>query len=169
MVMRNVQGVNADGEEVRSMFVEQIEDHSLHFDGPSLTRQEYAEECDLNVLMSRYEKTGVFPQPMGPPQYLDLTGMPPDLMSAMAILNDAQAAFMRLPALVRKEFDNDPAMFVEFAQDPANLEQLRKWGLAEPEKVPDPPMRVEVVSGGIQSDAGPDAAAMAANAAPQAP
>ena len=114
---------------------------------PSMTRQEFADECDVNKIMERYEKGGMFP-PMDPnrePMYLDFVGMP-DLQQALACMMDAEEAFMRLPAVVRKEFDNDAMRFVEYAQNGDNLEQLRKWGLAEPEKAPDAPMRVEVVN-----------------------
>nr|AVQ10205.1 minor capsid protein [Gokushovirinae environmental samples] len=116
--------------------------------GPSLTAQEFVDECDLNKIMERYDK-GIEIDPRMKrldPLYVDFTAMPSDLQSAMNMVMDADEAFMRLPALVRKEFDNDPLRFVEYAQDGSNLEQLRKWGLAEPEKAPEPPMRVEVVN-----------------------
>lgn len=106
--------------------------------GPSLTRQEFAEECDINFIMSRYEITGQLPMNNpGPPQYLDLTMMPADLQTALDLLNDAERAFMTLPAKIRREFDNDPQEFVAFASDPANLNQMREWGLAPPAQLPD--------------------------------
>lgn len=116
-------------------------------DGPSMTRQEFAEECDINEIMARYEKHGQWPMKPNDyvPTYVDFVGMP-DLQGAMASMDAARDAFMQLPAKVRKEFDNDAMRFVEFAQDGNNQKQLREWGLAEPEKAPEPPMRVEVVS-----------------------
>lgn len=146
---RNVQGVNGDGEELSSMYVYAIEDHRLHFgDEKSLTRSEFAEECDINVLMSRYEKTGdvsAFMNNVKTPQYLDLSVVP-DFQTALHVLRDAQLAFDALPAQVRFEFNNSPEEFVAFASDPENLSQMRTWGLAPPEKLPDAPMRVEVVN-----------------------
>lgn len=118
-------------------------------DEPGLTRQEMADECDVNAIMARYEKTGALPgrrDEYGDPMYLDMTQTPSDLLEALNLMNAADDAFMRLPASVRKEFDNDPFRFVEFASDPANVKRMREWGLAEPEKVPDAPMRVEVVN-----------------------
>lgn len=116
-------------------------------DEPSMTRQEFSEECDVNALMARYEKTGVWPMPANgaEPRYLDLTGVP-DFRQAMDLLIEAEASFMSLPATVRRDFDNDPAKFVEFAEDPKNLTKLREWGLAPPEKAPDAPMKVEVIN-----------------------
>lgn len=115
-------------------------------DEPSMTRQEFADECDINGIMAKYEKTGMLPVNGSQPSYVDFTSVPSDLQEALRVMIDAEAAFMSLPATVRKEFDNDPLRFVEYAQDGSHLEQLRAWGLAEPEKAPDAPMRVEVVN-----------------------
>lgn len=114
--------------------------------GPSKTRQEFLEECDVNGIMERFERSGVWPYPEVDmsPRYFDATDVP-DLQTAMAVLIDAEAAFMSLPARVRREFDNSALAFVAYAQDPANLEQMRAWGLAPPEEAPPAPMRVEVV------------------------
>lgn len=113
--------------------------------GPSKTRQEFSDECDINQIMARAEASGVFPfKDPAPPVFIDFVGMP-DLQDAMAAMFDAEAAFMSLPALVRKEFDNDPIRFVEFASDGSNLPRLRELGLAEPEKVKEPPMEVRIV------------------------
>lgn len=113
--------------------------------GPSKTRQEFADECDINRIMAKYQKTGVMPMAARPPIYVDNWDAP-DFMGAMNILLEANEAFMRLPATVRREFDNDPSKFVAYCEDKENLPKLREWGLAAPEKLPDAPMRVEVVN-----------------------
>nr|AVQ10258.1 portal protein [Gokushovirinae environmental samples] len=129
--------------------------------GVSMTRQEFTEECDINAIMARYEKHGVWPMKPNDyvPMYVDFTTMPDNLQSAMLQMMDAEEAFMRLPAVVRKEFDNDPLRFVEYASDGNNIEQLRAWGLAEPEKAPDAPMRVEVVNQPSNENKPPEAVA----------
>lgn len=104
---------------------------------PSLTRQEFAAECDLNTLMARYEGHVIGgPGNLAPrePMYIDFVNMPQDLMGYLTFLQEAENAFMSLPAIVRKEFDNSAQEFVEFASDPGNLEQMRSWGLAPPAK-----------------------------------
>lgn len=114
-------------------------------DAKSMTRQEFAEECDINNIMARYERTGVWPMLDAPqPRYLDCSEIP-DFQSAMQTVLDANVAFMSLPASVRRDFDNDPAQFVDFACDPENIGQMREWGLAPPEKAPDAPLSVRVV------------------------
>lgn len=112
----------------------------------SKTRQEFMDDCDVNVLMDRFEKTGMIPNGNpAAPRYLDVSDVP-DLRQSLQILSEAEDAFMSLPAKVRGTFDNDPLKFIEFAQDPKNLDELRSMGLAKPVE-PDPaPMRVEVVN-----------------------
>src|SRR3954470_18944840 len=83
--------------------------------GPSLTRQEFAEECDINNLMKRYENRdiGAIMRAAGEPSYVDFTEMPRDLLGYMQLMQDAERSFMTLPATVRREFDNDPTQFVD--------------------------------------------------------
>ncbi|WNK14611.1 MAG: internal scaffolding protein [Microvirus sp.] len=107
-----------------------------------MTRQEFAEECDINVLMSKYESQAVWPQPMQPAAYLDLTDLP-DFQESQNLLIQATEAFMTLPAKVRKEFDNDAGKFVDFATDEKNLQQMRDWKLAPPAPEPPPAAQTE--------------------------
>jgi len=142
-----VQGVNNNGEPLSSMYVDRgPHDFDTYNTEPSLTRQEFADECDINVLMQKYETSGVLNHyNSSKPQYFDVSAVP-DLATAIAFANEANVAFMSLPASVRRTFDNNPVAFVEFAADPANLDQMRKWGLAPtPDPVPGP-MKVEIVN-----------------------
>lgn len=105
-----------------------------YFSGPTMTRQEFAEECDINVLMQRYQNQdiGAIMRAAGEPVYADFSEMPQDLMGFMKLMGDAENAFMTLPAEVRRTFDNDAVKFVDFASEPSNLDQMRSWGLAPP-------------------------------------
>lgn len=116
-------------------------------DLPSLTRQEFADEANINVLMARYEATGILPSNVNleQPRYLDVSEVP-DLPQALNLLNEATAAFMRLPATVRREFDNDPVKFIQFAENPENLPKMREWNLAPPAPVEPAPQKVEIVN-----------------------
>lgn len=144
------QGINADGELLNSAYVHKDNnDPSFTLDcsiEPSLTRQEFAAECDINTLMAQYEKTGVINHfNRGEPQYYDFEDVP-DLQRSLEILSDATTAFNSLPAGIRKEFDNDPAQFLEFAADPKNLDKMREYGLAAPAPIPEKPQKVEIVN-----------------------
>jgi len=113
-------------------------DYALFCDDPSLTRQEFAEEADINSIMAKYQKTGLVPGTDRQPMYGDFADLP-SYMEAQEIILRADAAFSALPAEVRRRFDNDPAEFVEFASDPKNIDQMRVWGLAEPLDEPEAP------------------------------
>lgn len=127
------------------------ERHMTHNKEASMTRQEFKEECDINTLMAKFDEH-VHGGPNGlmsmdpAAMYVDLTEMPRDLMEYHEYMFRAENAFMSLPAVVRKEFDNSAHAFAEFAADPENLSQMRTWGLAAPEPQETPPMKVEVVT-----------------------
>lgn len=130
------QGCNEDGVVYTYPYVERAPiEYDCSQDG--CTRQEFAAECDINTLMQKYEATGVINHiNRMPPAYLDVTNVP-DLQQAIHIMQAAERAFMTLPASVRKEFDNDPVRFVDYAQDPGNVDKMREWGLAAPAKPAD--------------------------------
>ena len=114
---------------------------------PSMTKQEFAADCDINTLMARYEAGGAISHVnRQSPVYMDVT-LVPDLRGHLDVMREASIAFASLPARVRKEFDNDPEKFVDFAQRPDSLERMREWGLAPPVVIPvEPPVvRVQVV------------------------
>lgn len=125
---------------------------ATHNKEPSMTRQEFAEECDINTLMKKFDSAvgqgpGGLPNQRDPAAmfYADFTGMPGSLLEYQQYMFDAEKAFMSLPAVVRKEFANDPYQFAEFAGDPENIGQLRTWGLAAPEAAEPAPIKVQVI------------------------
>lgn len=128
---------------MRSAFVEHKRVQAM-FKGPGRTRQEFKKECDINTIMKQYEKTGVISHMnQRSPMYLDYT-LVPNLQGALDVMINAEAAFMTLPARVRKEFGNDAKAFVEFASKDENIKKMREWGLAAPEKAPEEPIEVIV-------------------------
>ena len=105
------------------------ERQQLLFPNPSRTKQSDKDSCDINILMKRYEKDGLVShlnEHQG--QYGDFLGIP-DYQDALNQISAAQDAFASLPASVRKKFDNDPAQFIDFAQNPDNLDAMVEMGL----------------------------------------
>lgn len=113
---------------------------------PSLTRQEFAAECEINNIMKNYEATGIIPTSYREPIYWDADQVPANLQEAMSAMMYANDLFMQLGAPIRREFEDDAVKFVEFASNPDNKAKLKEWGLTAPEKLPDAPIRVEVVA-----------------------
>jgi len=94
------------------------------------TKQADLKESDINFIMKRYEKTGQVPEPFYKnPVYGDFSEVP-DFQEALNIVNRARDQFYGLEASVRSKFDNDPAKFLAFVNDPNNQEELIKMGLA---------------------------------------
>lgn len=96
------------------------------------TKQSFANESNINIIMKKYEKTGLIDhlnQFEG--KYGDFIAYQ-DYHSSMNLIREAGEAFMTIPATVRAKFENDPAKFLEFAQNPENHDELVEMGLARP-------------------------------------
>ena len=112
---------------------------------PSRTKQAMKQECDINGIMKRYERTGVVSHLAHREAYFADVSEVPDFATALRVVQDADKMFSSLPAAIRKEFENDPIKYVEFCMTPGNEERMRELGLAEPLPVV-PVHRVEVVN-----------------------
>lgn len=102
--------------------------------GPSLTKQSFAKECNINTIMGKFEKTGNISHLNnhngGYGNYIGYL----DYHASLNKIHEADQAFNELPPLVRSKFHNDPAQFLEFAQNSENLTEMREMGLAPPER-----------------------------------
>lgn len=104
-----------------------------------MTRQEFERECNINNIMSKYQKTGVVDHiTKHSPFYGDYD--PIDFQTALNTIRDGEAMFAELPSAARKFFSNDPAEFMAFVQDPDNIDKLVELGLAtKPVQAPETP------------------------------
>lgn len=101
------------------------------FTQPSLTKQSFKDECDINNIMKKYQKTGLVTHLASfSGQYGDFTSAE-DYHASFNKVLEAQDMFMTLPSSVRSRFENDPAKFLEFVHDPKNQTDLVKLGLAK--------------------------------------
>lgn len=111
----------------------------------SLVQQSLADDTDINNIMAKYRKTGVFQHVTTlAGEYGDFSQVP-DYKTAMEQIMLSNELFMELPAKVRDRFGNDPAQFIDFATDEKNLDELRSLGLAPPAPLPPEPSLVKVV------------------------
>lgn len=102
---------------------------SFTTNGPSMTHQSFKQECDINFIMRKYQRTGLADhvnQYQG--DYSDLTDVP-DYHEAMNKILSANEAFSTLSSSIRKKFSNDPAEFLDFVSDPENESEMREMGL----------------------------------------
>lgn len=101
----------------------------------SLAIQSERDNCDVNLIVDRFQKTGVLPTMNKTPQYGDFSQLP-DYQESLNTVIAAQKAFMTLDARIRKQFDNNPAEFLDFVDDPKNGDKLIEWGLRKGPDVP---------------------------------
>ena len=112
---------------------------------PSLTKQNLAENLDVNNIIKKYNKAGVRLDMMQfEGVYGEFNSM--EYRDAVEMVDKADELFLNVPSKVRAEFDNDPGRFIDFATNPDNLQQMRDWGLAHPPKPEPIPQKVEIVN-----------------------
>lgn len=98
--------------------------------GPTMTDEQFKDECDVNVILSRFLETGVVPRSRGVGQFLDVSQIG-DFQSLMQKVDDARSRFAELPSSIRSRFGHDAGAFLDFVGDPANVEECIKLGIFE--------------------------------------
>lgn len=114
---------------------------------PSMTDQQFADECDINKIVNKYLKTGddsLLQKFRG--QYADLTEIP-DLQTAIETVNLANEAFESLPAKLRERFNNSPEQMIQFlhSEKPHDLEESIQLGLRNPKPPPQIDPQIEIL------------------------
>lgn len=114
-----------------------------HFTLPSLAKQSFLKETDINNIMRKFEKDGLLEHVnTHKGDYGNFIGYE-DYHSSLNSILLAEEAFLTIPSKIRATFNNDPVQFLEFAQNPENLDKMIEMGLAparEPVRAPgDPP------------------------------
>lgn len=102
---------------------------------PSMTQQQFKDEADINYIVSMYDSSGVMPTFHGDgqpaqPVFGDFASLPDSAQEMYNRMIEAKNNFDSLPLEVRKRFNYDPAAFLDFVDNPANLDELVAMGLA---------------------------------------
>lgn len=101
----------------------------LFFPKDSRTKQSFKQECDINTIMAKYEKTGVIEHTKSfAGHYGDFSDIK-SYQEALDAVIAAEEMFMGLPAQARAKFANDPGKFLDFVEDPSNVEEMGRLGL----------------------------------------
>lgn len=96
---------------------------------PSLTDQSQKKDCDINVIVAKYLKTGQvkhLAKRVG--QYADVSNIP-DLSEAIMQVRAAQDAFDALPAQLRQKLNNDPTQMISYLNDSSKLAEHYDLGI----------------------------------------
>lgn len=95
---------------------------------PSLTKQAFAEEADINNIVRKYNATGILPAGERQLQYGDFSsGL--DYAESLEAIQEAREDFQSIPSHIRNRFDNDPQKFLDFINDEENIEEAIELGL----------------------------------------
>jgi len=108
---------------------------------PSLTKQEFAQEADINYIANRALRTGQPPMtgfgiPMRAsnrkPIYGDFTAH--DYHGMLNTVADIQTKFNMLPARIRSKFRGSPETLMRWLEDEKNYDEAVKLGLLVPDE-----------------------------------
>lgn len=117
------------------------------------TKSEFQNDCDINLIMARYKKTGILPPTaqLAAANYGDFTQVP-DFQEMQHKVIAAHEMFAALPAAVRKQFSNDPGEFIAASQTPEGRKLMQTLGLGKPSEEPSQPPGEPSPSSGGQPD-----------------
>lgn len=107
-------------------------------DQPSMTQQQFKDECDINTIAKNFGLTGQVPTAVYAPTYGDFTDIE-DFQGALHAIQAATDAFYELPASVRERFQHRPDALVAFCSDARNADEMAALGLTKSAPKPIPP------------------------------
>jgi phage internal scaffolding protein len=123
-------------------------------EGKGRTKQSFKGECDINNIMAKFQRTGALDwKSRYEPQYADVTGI--EFQAAQDLVAGARSMFEELPSSVRSRFENDPAKFLAYANDPANGEGMIEMGLATRKAVQATPLPALPAKPVVEAPQGP--------------
>lgn len=104
-----------------------------------ITKQEFAEESDINVIIARCLRGGGLGHVQSlAPVFADVSELG-DFADCVRRVDLAREAFMLLPAEVRLRFGNSSVKLIEFLSDGKNYDEAVRLGLVIPRKKAEAP------------------------------
>ena len=122
--------------EFRTIYGERYVKKGETFELPSRTLQEPKDSCDINLIMQRYQETGLINHVSNKQPIYDDVSSVGDYQSCLDVVERAHEAFAQLPSDLRKTLDNNPANLIGYISNPDNFDACVKFGLfnAPPER-----------------------------------
>lgn len=101
---------------------------------PEFTRakQSFRDECDINLIMAKFAKTGVMTHVREQNRNYGFATSR-DLREGLQLIAEADEMFNELPAGMREKFHNNPGEFLDFVGDEANRPEMASMGLLNDE------------------------------------
>lgn len=117
--------------------VQLCDGHVLVCNEPSLTKQEFAEECSMQNILDRANRGGTYMVNSASPMFGDFLGLP-DYQGSLDFIIRSREMFDQLDYRIKERFANDPGKLLAFLEDGSNRDEAVKLGLLNP-----PPDKVE--------------------------
>lgn len=102
---------------------------------PSMAKQEFKSECDVNKIVQLYRQGSPMPVQVRSGQFADVSEMP-DYKTAVETVMEAEEIFGKMSMDVKNACGNTVAGFLDWVQDPDNKDQLIELGLMPAETAP---------------------------------
>lgn len=96
--------------------------------GETMTEQAHAKDTDINYILKNYTRTGMIKHAKDHAGYYDDI----DGQTYHEMLNtvmEARNTFMEMPSAIRNKFNNDPGQFMDFVQNPDNIDEMVEMGI----------------------------------------
>lgn len=105
---------------------------SVSFSMPSMTEQYHRSEVDINSIIARYNKTGVFgsPSQLREVVFGDFTACT-DRLEFELTVSKAKQEFLKLPSNVRSAFNNDPYQMLQELDSGEHLQKFIDLGIVK--------------------------------------
>jgi phage internal scaffolding protein len=102
------------------------------------TEQSHKAEVDINNIVKRAGNMELIAKVSALQNFVydDVTNN--DFQEAMNAIIKAKETFSSVPSGIRRQFDNDPAKFMDFVHNPDNADKLVEMGLANAPVVEEP-------------------------------
>lgn len=122
--------------------VEEVHSNTV---GPSMTQQQFKDECDVNNILRKYSEYGHLDHVnRAQPRYMDCSSISAHTFQEhLDFMMDFEDHFDSLPEEIRKRFDDDPSLMMEFLSDERNHEEAMRIGILKGEAPVVEPQRSE--------------------------
>ncbi len=122
------------------------------------TKQAFKDQCDINLILKKAQRTGAISHlNKHEGSYGDFADF--DFFEAQTQLAKAGQIFDELPSEVKREFDQNPSKFFEYANNPDNVGRLAELlpEIAQPGTLATSPMRTAASEAALDAASGVEA------------
>ncbi|WNK12921.1 MAG: internal scaffolding protein [Microvirus sp.] len=115
-----------------------------------VTEQGHKDECDVNNIIKKYDRTGLINHVSRfEAMYGDVGSL--EFREALDLQIRVGQNFNELPSEIRKRFNNDPASFLAFLENPKNNAEAVELGLRNKPSAPTIKLEASKLQEGVQS------------------